>query len=81
MMGLLPVAVLPTYLHIIFVLHSGNNSSSRDCPIVLPAAAAGWAERPVFKETQTGSEAASVEFLNFVKIPMNENTIFGEHSY
>ena len=71
MMGPLPAAVLPTNLHIISVLHSGNSSSSRDCPIVIPAAAA-WAQRPVFKETQTGSEAASVEFLNFVKTPTYE---------
>ena len=41
MMGPLPAAVLPTNLHIISVLHSGNSSSSRDCPIVIPAAAAG----------------------------------------
>ena len=37
-----------------------------------PSSSSSLGTAPVFKETQTGSEAASVEFLNFVKTPTYE---------
>ena len=72
--------LLPTNLHIISVLHSGNNSSSRDCPIVIPpAAAAGLGTAAGLQGNSDGKWSCLSRVPQLIYV--NGNTIFGEHSY